>query len=129
MRTGNFRFSKSERLKSTKLISRIFTDGIFLYSSHLSVKYILDKNSEIPFHQAGFSVPKKKFKTAVQRNRLKRLMREAYRLNKYLLDDFIKTGNYFRMMFIIRSGKMIDFSIVRDNMIELLKRLSVESEN
>ena len=77
-----YTFGKSEKLKSRKLIGRLFEDGksvkkfpvrlVFLQTSH---------TSESPV-QVGFSVPKRNFKHAVDRNRIKRLLREAYRLQK-----------------------------------------------
>lgn len=80
-------FSKNEKLCSEKLISRVFADGKSIVKYPLRAVYIIDdlKEGEEPLCQVLVSVPKKRFKRAVKRNRIKRLIREAYRLNKYSL--------------------------------------------
>ena len=123
MKTDDFRFSGNERIKSKKLISRIFTDGIFHFSDLISVKFIVEKDSEQLFHQAAFSVPKKKFKLAVHRNRIKRLMKEAYRLNKHILYEDPTGRTYLKMIFIFRSNYIPDYRSVNSNIIELLEKL------
>ena len=76
-----FRFPKAERLKSRKQIDLLFAGGkafsVFpvrtIYRFHTAEKGSL---------KAGFTASKKHFKKAVDRNRIKRLLREAYRLQK-----------------------------------------------
>ncbi len=77
-----YTFSKSERLTNVKLISSVFAST----ESHKSFPVIfiyrfMDLQGSSPF-QVLFSVSKKKFKHAVDRNRIKRLMRESFRLQK-----------------------------------------------
>lgn len=81
---NNNRFPKSERIKSKRLIEKLFSKGASFISYPFRVLY-LEQEDDKPT-QFAISVPKKKIKTAVQRNRIKRLTREAYRLNK------LKTG-------------------------------------
>ena len=78
-----FGLSKIERIKSKKELSFVYSQGSILYSNDKSFKvnfYKID-NSEKPFVKAAFAVHKKAG-IAVWRNRVKRLLREAYRLNK-----------------------------------------------
>ncbi len=78
-------FSKEEKLKKKILISELFEKGksISVFPLRLIYHQI---DHEAPYKiQAGVSVSKRNFKKAVQRNHLKRLMRESYRINKYLI--------------------------------------------
>jgi ribonuclease P protein component len=77
-----YKFSKSERLTNVKLISTVFSSTENLKSFPVLFIYKpfdLQGNSNF---QVLFSVSKKKFKRAVDRNRIKRLMRESFRLQK-----------------------------------------------
>ena len=82
------KFNKKERLKSEIIIADLFRLG--KSRSHDCVRMVyLYPYEELPFEvQVMFSVPKKNFKKAINRNLLKRRMREAYRLNKFELINF-----------------------------------------
>ena len=75
-------FSKTERISFQREIDRLFKQGETFISYPLRIVYL----EENPFSGATvsvlISVSKRKFKRAVKRNRIKRLVREAYRLNK-----------------------------------------------
>ena len=76
-------FRKDEKLCSQKLMGELFLSGNSFLSYPLRIvwKIFVELPSESPV-QAGFSVPKKLFKHAVDRNRMKRMMRESYRHHK-----------------------------------------------
>lgn len=76
-------FPKSENLKSRTTIKQLFDQGKSYTSFPVKLIYIPQSNLKIT--QAAFAVPKRNFKLAVSRNRIKRQMREAYRLHKQLL--------------------------------------------
>ena len=76
-------FPKEEKLKSKIWIDALFSSGQSKKSFPVKAVYLTQ--DELTVHQAGFSVPKRQIKSAVDRNRIKRQMREAYRLNKALL--------------------------------------------
>lgn len=77
-----YSFSKEERLCSIKLIEKLFHDGSsFLLYPFRIIWLPQSLPSEFPV-QVLISVPKKKFKRAVDRNLLKRRIREIYRLQK-----------------------------------------------
>jgi len=80
-------FPKSENLKSRTAIKQLFDQGKSYTSFPVKLIYIPQSNGTIT--QATFAVPKRNFKLAVSRNRIKRQMREGYRLHKQLL----KTNN------------------------------------
>jgi len=117
----SYSFPREERLRSKKLISELFRTGssFNLYP----LRFVLLKHpehSETPA-QVLISVSKKYFKKAVDRNRLKRQIREAYRLNKYILHPEGKT--IVAVLGIIYIGKEKNtFTIIRKKLISGLER-------
>lgn len=77
----NFRFTKAERLTKKKEFERVFSEGKVFKDTKI-VFYIIANDCQ--YSRIGLVVSKK-VGNAVQRNRVKRLLREAYRLNKHLL--------------------------------------------
>lgn len=76
----NFKFPKQEKLKQKKDISLLFEKGKWKTCGNLRIISIKNENFTHP--KIGVSVSKKYFKKAVHRNRIKRLLRESYRLHK-----------------------------------------------
>ena len=91
----NNTFSKEERLCGTKSIDRLFASGNSFISYPLRIVYILDDEADSNQQSISvlISVSKRKFKRAVKRNRVKRLIREGYRLNKSEYFDLLHTNN------------------------------------
>src|SRR6188474_2781975 len=77
-----FTLNKTERLKRRKIIEQLFSEGRAVTAFPIRVQYKLVNQPETAQLQAGFSVSSRNFKKAVDRNRIKRLLREAYRLQK-----------------------------------------------
>ena len=93
-------YSKKEKLKSKKLIEKMFVEGRSISAFPLRLVYI-----ETPFNdgvtiKTGVSVSKRHFKSAVDRNSIKRLMREAYRLNKPVYFNNFSTQCAFMILYI-----------------------------
>lgn len=84
----NFKYPKTEKLKKNTEISLLFEKGKWKTHGNLRIIILKDKPS-VPVEKTKFavSVSKKYFKKAVHRNRLKRLLRECYRLNKDLFTE------------------------------------------
>ena len=79
----DFSFHKTERLCSKKIIDKLFIEGKTIFVYPVKIVYLeTSLSSKFPV-QAVFTVGKRNFKRAVQRNLIKRRMREAYRLNKH----------------------------------------------
>ncbi|WP_026955424.1 ribonuclease P protein component [Algoriphagus vanfongensis] len=83
----NYRLPKSERLYAQKAIKELFNEGSSFFLYPFKVMYLSKDGEDASSPQVLFSVSKKKVKRAVGRNRLKRRIREAYRLNKHLLQN------------------------------------------
>ena len=118
---------RSERLKSEKSISLLFETGSSLSVQPIRLIFLLKSSPENFPVKIGFAVPKKNFKRSVDRNLLKRRMREAYRLNKHIL---IKEGQStlpgLEIMLIYQGQKVEDFDRICNSIKELLKKLSLK---
>lgn len=97
-------FSKDERLCKKKVIDTVFEKGQTIKAFPLMVRFILDEELDAPL-QVAFSVPKKKFKLATDRNRIKRQLREAWRLNKNELKALLEEKNQKMALFLIFADK------------------------
>ena len=78
-----FRYAKAERLNSKKEMSELFQDGHFLYSDAFKLIFLTNTSNSI--FSLGVSVPKKRIKTAVARNKIKRRTRECVRQKNSLI--------------------------------------------
>ncbi|MBY0347702.1 MAG: ribonuclease P protein component [Hydrotalea flava] len=104
--SGLFSYSKHEKLKSRKQIEVLFVKGMQLYSYPFKILYqIAPRTGDDAVLKAGVTVSSRHFKKAVQRNRIKRLMREAYRLNKVKLQQLLTEKPHQLYLFIIYVGK------------------------
>jgi ribonuclease P protein component len=93
----SYAFSKDEKLKGEKQIEKLFLDGRSIGAFPLRLYYApLDVKGGASL-KIGFSVGKKNFRKAVDRNRIKRLLRESYRQNKPELINNSK-GHYALMV-------------------------------
>jgi len=111
-------FPKEEKLKSKKLIETLFSEGKAVSKFPLKLVYV-----PIPEHfktLAGFSVPKRRFKKAVDRNHIKRLIRESYRLQKAEFFNNLPTSYAF--MFLYLGKEQPTFQQLEKSMEQLLKR-------
>ncbi|MCG1035328.1 ribonuclease P protein component [Polaribacter sargassicola] len=100
-----YTLGKQERLKSRKLISRLYTEGNSVKAFPFRMVYLqTEHTSDFPA-QVGVSVSKRNFKRAPDRNRLKRLMRETYRLQKEIVYDNLEKPHVFMISYIGREAK------------------------
>lgn len=117
-------FRRNEHLKHRKKILEIFSNGKSFNEFPVQVVYRIGYNSRPTEVQAGFSVPKKFFKHAVDRNHMKRLMRECYRLQKSeVIQCAIEKETSLYMMFIFKSAIKIDYQTLEQKIFLLLERL------
>ncbi len=87
-------FSKSERLSAKRDIETLFSEGKNLRQGKLLLKYVVGgdagSGSQV---KVLIVVPKRSVRLAVNRNRIKRLLREAFRINRDLIVDFLSNSN------------------------------------
>ncbi len=100
-----YSLGKTERLKSRKRIDFLFENGkkITVFPIRL-IYHLVSGGSEI---KAGFTVSSKNFPRAVDRNRIKRLSRESYRLQKKELESAVLKNESTLHLFFIYTGKEI----------------------
>ena len=95
-----FTYTKKEKLKSKKLIDKLFAEGQSVSAFPLRLVYMQSSFDENIIAKTGVSVSKRNFKTAVDRNRIKRLLRESYRLNNASYFNNITTQYAFMILYI-----------------------------
>ncbi len=119
----NQTYNKHEKLKSKKLIDKLFTEGQSVSAYPFRMVYIktTSEDADTPI-KIGVSVSKKYFKKAVDRIRIKRLMREAYRLNKSTYFNNLSTP-YALMILYIGSSKP-SYNQVEQSMNKLFKKFT-----
>ncbi|MDD6211465.1 MAG: ribonuclease P protein component [Bacteroidales bacterium] len=127
-RSESFSFEKGERLCSKKEIEALFSSGKGFIVYPLRVVYLVtDDKGEFPSIMC--TVPKRRFKRAVDRNRIKRLIRESYRLNKSLLFEFLKEKGYtLNIAFIFLGEELPKYQLLEQSMnkafVKLKEKLS-----
>lgn len=133
MTLKQFGLSKSERLCSKRLIEDVYligTSGVIypIRYSFIPVINLEEEESHQLFPvQVLFSASRKKFKSAVKRNLLKRRMREAYRLNKQPIYDHLKAQNQKIAVSLVYIAKEIEpYEKIECAMKKILKRLATE---
>ena len=95
-----YTLGKLERLKSKKLIEKLYEQGNSLKSFPLRMVYLQTKHTSDFPAQVGVSVSKRNFKSAVDRNRIKRLLRESYRLQKEIVYDDLEIPYVFMISYL-----------------------------
>jgi len=115
-------FPTKEKLKKKSEVDLLFKKGKWLSVENLRIIYF-NSSEKYPIgqHKIGVSVSKKFFKRAVDRNRIKRLLRESYRLNKSAyLDAFGEKS--FAMLFWVSKDLPEDFSVVETQFLNLCEK-------
>lgn len=119
-----FTYGKQEKLKSKKLIERLFAEGDSVAEYPIRLKYLSCEHDSKFLIQAGVSVSKRKVNKAVDRNRIKRMLRETYRYNKYEFSDVLDCPYIF--MFIFLGSKEPNFDELNQKMNKLAKKFTTK---
>jgi len=122
----DFTYSKSEKLKSRKLIDLLFSKGKSVSKFPLRLVYVPTEevDEKLLF---GVSVSKKYFKNASDRNYLKRVLRECYRLNKKLLHENLDKPYAF--MFFYQSNEVLSYQEIEEITIQLFEKWVIEKKS
>ncbi|MCL4119527.1 UNVERIFIED_CONTAM: hypothetical protein GTU68_045373 [Idotea baltica] len=116
--TMKFTLGKQERLKSRKLIEKLYKEGNSVKVFPLRIMYLQTAHTSDFPAQVGVSVAKRNFKKAPDRNRLKRLMRETYRLQKAIVYDNLEQPYVFMISYLGKEEK--SYQEIFDKMNKLL---------
>ncbi len=124
-----FTLGKNERLKSRKQIELLFSAGKKFVVGPFRIFYLIDSQRSVDNRQNilqfGVGVSNKNFNKAVDRNRIKRLIKEAWRLQKNELKEELKAGNKQLNVFIIYTGKELPaYLLIKDKVAVTLQKLS-----
>ena len=126
-----YTFKKQEHLKSKKTIELLFKKGNVIDEFPVRVVWIKTiLHEKDTYSKVAFSVPKRLLKKAVDRNRIKRLLRESYRLNKHpLIYRLEKEGIQIALMIIYGSDYLTSFKTIERKIIVILNRLEALISN
>ena len=116
---GKFSFHKGEKLKKEKLIKELFNRGSSFNLYPLRVSYLANPQ-ESAFHQALFTASARNFKRAVDRNKIKRRCREAYRLQK----DQLRETPKLIIGFIYTAKEILDYHQIEKAVIKAIEKLN-----
>lgn len=122
-------FSKDERLCSRTSIKDLFTNGtsFFKYPFKVIIKKNTDENEL--FHRILISVPKRSFKKAVDRNKIKRLIREAYRLNKEIVYPQLEDKQHLlHIAFIYTAKSILPYKEIERKIVLILQTIKIRDE-
>jgi len=125
----SFAFSKSEKLKSLKQFEQLFASGNSLNKFPFKLLWInIIPETNFPV-KVGFAVSSRRIKSAVKRNRMKRLMRESYRLNKQeLIACCTKKAIGLSIVFMFNGNEPVLYTETQEKIILLLQRLITTHE-
>jgi ribonuclease P protein component len=122
--TKIFSYGKEERLKSRKLLQEIFSKGK-TFTIHPVKIFYLQPDAPIDFPvKVGVGASGRHFKKAVDRNRIKRLLREAYRTEKSSLHEYLDNYNRQIIIFLLYIDKALpDYATLKIKMPLIVERL------
>lgn len=119
-------FPREEKLKSRKLIGQIFSEGFVVKSYPIRIQFVFHDLEDLPPCQMGVSVPKRIFKKAVDRNRIKRQIKEAFRLNKSSFTDALnQRKKKMAMMVIYTSRDKLEYSQIEKLIISAMGKIRI----
>src|SRR5690554_5985524 len=121
-------FKKAERLSGKTVISNLFKNGKSVKAFPFVLLYQPVEFEKAVPARLTISIPKRKVKSAVKRNRIRRMVRETYRVQKHLLYDVLNSQHQQFALLIIFVGTEagLDSNLVQEKISRILTRLSKE---
>lgn len=125
-----FTFTKEERVTGKRRIETLFAQGSSFMAYPFRVVYLERARYPLTLASILITVPKKRVRSAVQRNRVKRLAREAYRLNKHLLNPLMPREEWgIDIAFIYVKEGTTDYATVEKGMRKAMNTLVTQLNN
>ena len=122
-----FQFPKKQKLCGEKMIERLFANGKSISEKPFRAIWNFEKNNDQVFVKSLIVVSKKKLKLAVERNVVKRRIKEAYRLQKKKLECFLEsTSQQLNLAIIYQEEEILDYKTLEEKINLLLSRLIKE---
>ena len=122
-----FTYPKSEKLKSKKTIDLLFSKGKSVSKFPLRLVYAALEEENNAKTTVGVSVSKKHFKHAVDRNYYKRILREAYRLNKHLLLENLQKPYGFMLFY--QTTDRLSSQEIHQKTIQLFEKFALQIQS
>lgn len=120
-------FGKPYRLCSRKVMNAVFSEGRTMKRHPIKLVYLSTPLPTNKSFQVAISVPKKIFKRAPDRNRIKRLIREILRKNKHDLEEVLTQKNEQLALFLIYFGQdLLTYATLEKKLVRLLDNLVQE---
>jgi len=121
-----YNFTKEERLCSKKLLDKLFHSGSSFLIYPFRIVHLKEPLADSLSAQVVIGVPKRKFKKSVDRNLIRRRIREAYRLNKELSLYAVLRDNNVQILFSINyvGKEILSYSVIEKKLLLALKQLT-----
>lgn len=113
----DLQFPKHQRLTHKKRIAELFADGVSVKAFPFRLKFL---TNSLAYHRILIGVPKRNIPLASNRNRIKRVMREIFRLNQHQLKA---NPNHFDILFIFTGKELPNFNLVEYKFLHLIEKI------
>lgn len=124
----DFGLPKKERIYLKDDIQSLFKKGDWLHQHPIRMVYLqFEEANQDSIIKMGVSVPKKRFKKAVDRNKIKRLIKESYRVNKNEIWESVTSKNKScLLMFVFSGNEVLPYTTIEKKIILLLQELEAK---
>lgn len=119
-----YHFPRTERLRSKKQIEELFSKGSSFYLYPFRVVFLYAEETPDTMPQFLVSVSKRNFKKATDRNKIKRRIKEAYRLNKHRLKTDSQGRKPTLLAYIYTAKQILDFHTIEEKLTASFSRLT-----
>jgi len=121
---NNNKFPSKEKLKLKKQIEKLFQTGKAFSFAPIRIIYTFQPKTDDSLLKFGVSVPKKKFKRAVDRNKVKRLIREAWRLQQTSIKELLPQDQQLHCFLVYQHNKIESFEQISKTVTQIITKLA-----